>query len=489
MIKQFIKDTGIYGLSGLISKGVSIFLLPFYTHVLSPGDYGIVDILAIFFSLVSVTVPLEITQAVARFLADRKGDNLSKDSNTILVSSIGLYFTFFAFGSFLIIGLIFRNFLTHSLLDDYTNSSIFIVALFYMFFTGMFYFFQNQLRWTLKSKIFAFLSLFYTIISISFTITFVLFLKTGVIGIFYAQLISGFVCAILGWYFSRENYALTFSFSKTREMLKFSLPLVPSSVGVIFINSSQRVMIKGLMGLSDLGLYGVGSRLSSFINLGFQSVQGAITPLIYQNIDNQDTPEKLATIFRFLSYFLLSAFVIISLFAYEIVYILTAPAYYAAFKIVPFLILAECFSGMQQSFTPGMAIARRTDVIAYINILGAAFALGLSVLFIYYFGILGAAIAVLLQRIIMFIVQMNYSQKFYPIPVPFKKTAIALITAILIISIGLFITIYVTSLLRIAIKIALIIVFLFVVVNYIKLIKIGEVKEIFNKLKLILRKR
>ena len=102
-----------------------------------------------------------------------------------------------------------------------------------------------------------------------------------------------------------------------REMLKFSLPLVPSSVGVIFINVAQRIMIKGIMSLTDLGLFGVSSRLSSIISIGFQSIQGAITPLIYQNSDDKNTPANLTYIFRFLTFFLIIAFTGISLFASE----------------------------------------------------------------------------------------------------------------------------------------------------------------------------
>ena len=121
-----------------------------------------------------------------------------------------------------------------------------------MFFTGLFYFFQNQLRWTLKSKWYAFLSILYTVLNISFTIYFVLILKSGVIGVFYAYLIAGIICTGIGWYITRKNYSFYFSYTKMREMLKFSLPLVPSSVGVIFINVAQRLMIKGIMSLTDL---------------------------------------------------------------------------------------------------------------------------------------------------------------------------------------------------------------------------------------------
>jgi len=483
MIKQFIKDTGVYGIAGLISKGVSFFLLPLYTRVLTPADYGIIDILAVFYSIVAVTLPLEITQAVARFLADRKSTDLDKDSNTILVSTVGLFITLFSFGLFLILGLLFNKPLAQLILEDSSESNIFTIATIYMFSTGLFYFFQNQLRWTLKSKIYAFLSVVYTILSISGTILFVLILKSGVIGVFYAYLVAGIISAGMGWYFTRENYGFYFSFAKMREMLKFSLPLVPSSVGVILINVAQRVMIRGTMSLADLGLFGVGSRISSIITIGFQSVQGAITPLIYQNSNNKNTPENLSYIFRFLTFILIITFTGISLFSHEIILILTAPAFHASYILVPFLVLAECFTGIQNAFTPGMAIAKRTDIIAYINISGAVFALVLSYFLIRNFGILGAAIAMLIQRFSMFIVQMYYSQKFYFVYYPFKKVIQSLVIAIVIIFTGWQISLLFDSMIfSIALKSGMI-VFLFVImILFIKLIEVRELKEIRIKL-------
>ncbi|HMT10180.1 MAG TPA: hypothetical protein PKA39_00990, partial [Ignavibacteria bacterium] len=45
MLKKLLKESFIYGLSGYISKFIGVFLLPLYTAVLSPSDYGILDLL------------------------------------------------------------------------------------------------------------------------------------------------------------------------------------------------------------------------------------------------------------------------------------------------------------------------------------------------------------------------------------------------------------------------------------------------------------
>jgi len=70
MVKRFLRDSVVYSLSTFISRGISFFLIPIYTRVFSPEDYGIIDIMAIFASIIHLTVALEISQSVARFFAD-----------------------------------------------------------------------------------------------------------------------------------------------------------------------------------------------------------------------------------------------------------------------------------------------------------------------------------------------------------------------------------------------------------------------------------
>ena len=40
MIKHTLRDSLIYGLASLLTKGLAIFLLPIYTRVLSTRDFG-----------------------------------------------------------------------------------------------------------------------------------------------------------------------------------------------------------------------------------------------------------------------------------------------------------------------------------------------------------------------------------------------------------------------------------------------------------------
>lgn len=230
MLRQLVKDTGIYGITGIISRSISIFLVPFYTRVLTPSDYGIIDIIAVVSAIVSVTVPLELTQAVARFYADGSTIEESK----IKVASTGLCFTVFSFLIFSLAWNLCAPWLAGAILGDSSLTWIMRVASLGMFTNGLYYFVQNQLRWRLEPGRFSIVSLCYTVMTIVITILLVLIFKTGVIGVFWAQTIGGFAGFALGFYFSRSSYKLRFRWANFKEMLSFSAPLVPSSIGVFF---------------------------------------------------------------------------------------------------------------------------------------------------------------------------------------------------------------------------------------------------------------
>jgi hypothetical protein len=52
MLKKFFKDGLIYTLPGIFTRGISFFLVPLYTRVLSPADEGYFDLVMAFGGLI-----------------------------------------------------------------------------------------------------------------------------------------------------------------------------------------------------------------------------------------------------------------------------------------------------------------------------------------------------------------------------------------------------------------------------------------------------
>ena len=66
MRKLFYKHATLYTLSSLLTKGISVLLVPLYTRFLSPRDYGLLDLVLATCTLVNLTIALDfaITQSL-----------------------------------------------------------------------------------------------------------------------------------------------------------------------------------------------------------------------------------------------------------------------------------------------------------------------------------------------------------------------------------------------------------------------------------------
>jgi O-antigen/teichoic acid export membrane protein len=242
----------------------------------------------------------------------------------------------------------------------------------------------------------------------------------GVDGVIIGQSVGSLAGACLALALLRNEIGLTASWPKLREMLSFSVPLVPSSVGVYLSLYADRLLIGRLLGLGSLGVYGVGYRVASVVMLPMFAVQAALTPLVYGRYRMAETPADIARIFRLFTGLMLLIVVALSVYASEIVRLVATPDYAAAASVVPFLAPALLLSNLYV-FAPGLALSKRTGRIALLNLAGAALVVALDLLLIPALGIVGAGVANLLTAGALFGGYVRLGQREYPIPHDWRR--------------------------------------------------------------------
>ena len=410
MIKLFIKDSLIYSLPSLFSRGIGIFLLPIYTRISSKEELGALDLFLIFGNVMILIVSLEIIQGIARFTPEIK--NLSMKMRYF---ASGLIFTFIMYSLCIFIAFIFSFELNMFITQSETFLSAFKLTLLYIFFNGFFYFFQTILRFEGKSMHYSYLSFLYASMNLFFTIIFGIFLKFGLIAIILAMTISALLCALVGLFLVKDIIFAKPEFRILKKLLTFSLPLVPSGLFAILGLYVDRLMINEMMTLDDVGLYSVGIRIASITGLIMIGFQLSLTPLVYKNYKLKETPKDLANIFRIFVVIAIIYFVSFSIFASEIIVLLTTQDFYGIKVFMPFLVLSFMFSQMYV-FMPGIAIKKKTYLILMINIFVFIINIVLNLILIPYYGILGAALSSALSYFICFIGYVYFSQKYYFVP-------------------------------------------------------------------------
>lgn len=410
MIKKILSDSFLYTLANLLTKGIGFIMIPIYTAYFSTREYGVIDLLIVTGSILSIIIGLEIHQAVARFFPDAKSELDKKVVvSTALWSITILYFIF------LLLLLPFMSQISYFAFDNLEYQDILFVAFLSFGFNFIYNFFSAQLRWQLKSKQNVIVSFVYSLITAILTYIMLKFYDGGISSVFTAQIVAAIVGIFLSYLYSKEYYGFILNFDKFKELVKFSTPLIFSTIIVYAMLYVDRIMISNFLSLEDVGLYGIAFRFASITTLLTIGIQTALTPLIYNNYEKSDTPIAIAKLF---SYFMIFAFcfvLFLFIFSKDLILLFANENYIDSASVVPWLALSVIFSGIT-NFAPGIFIAKKTKYILYINVFAFILNVVLNLWLINSYGLLGAAYSTAISSFVYFLLYYFIGQKYYYIP-------------------------------------------------------------------------
>jgi O-antigen/teichoic acid export membrane protein len=410
MIGRAFKDSALYIASIILTRGLNVILLPLYTKILTPSDYGNIDMLYTVAAVVNLVLALEVTQAIARFLPDFK-----LQSERVESISSAYWFTLGVYAVFLVVMVTFQPVLHPLIFSSDTSFDTYLAGLLAISAQGPFNYLTNLLKWSLKAKQNAAVNLLTSIIILSISIPTVLFFNWGITGIFVGSFVGNTIGGLLSWYIMRHDIKMTFSWSRLKHLLRYSSPLVISGAAIFVSLYTDRVLLKYFHDTATVGLYGIAYRFASIVHLFLFGLQSGITPLILTQYQSPETPAKIEQLFRY--YLLLMAITVLGLmlFSKEILVLFTAPEYYAAYSSMALLALA-LFLSNSYFLAPGLNIERKTKLMAIVSISSALLNFILNLLVIPAYSTVGAAFATAIAGGLVLVCYFVLNQKYYPLP-------------------------------------------------------------------------
>jgi len=426
MIRNFLKDVGIYGISAALSGAVSFFLIPVYVKVLSPEEYGVIDLIALATVMAGVILSLEIYQAVARFFPE------SDEKTRKAYASTGMLFLLVSYALFALAVWLFAVPISQALPGFTGLENVLRLAAAAMVILGLFSYSQNLLRYSMRSSSFAVANVVYSLCTISFSVWFVIGMKKGLEGVYYGQIAGGCFGAAVSGILVRKNVALVFDIPLLKKMIAFSIPMTLSGLAVYALIYTDRVLIKYLLGLSDLGVYAVGSRIAAIPVVLTGVVASSFVPIVYNRYKDSPIKNDMRRIYHYVFFAGMALIALISIFSSELIRIIATPEYNRAIKVIPFLLTAGFLMQYSNIFM-GIVLAKKTPVIAGIYLSGLVISILLNLLLIPAAGITGAAVATAITGSVIFGLQWHYSQKYFPVDI--RMPYLLGFTAIVILSV------------------------------------------------------
>ncbi len=408
---SFIKDSAIYTVSMVLSKGVSFLLLPFYTRIFSPGDYGILDLISASISIFALIFSCQIDQAVTRFYLHSKSEQSKKSYATI-----GFIHYIIFFGGFFALLFLFRNMVATYFINRPDLGNLIGLASFFMFTEMIYSYFRNKLKWEFKSRYYSLVICTRLLIN-----TLLVLLLTGIFhlnlyGVYAAYVITNIVIIIHLFGLSKNSFDIRLSsFKRWKKMIFFSFPLIFSNLSISLFQFCDRFFIQHLLPAGELGIYCIAIKISTVLLLLFEGFTLAFAPYVFQNYRHPNIHHKLCCLFNIL--FFTSGFFVLFLtcFSPEILTVLARPPFYSAYRIIPIIMISTAIYYLGLNFSFGLGLANKNYYYIYINLVGFILNLGLDYCLVPRFGIMGAAIASLISLALVTLTSVLLSQNYFQI--------------------------------------------------------------------------
>ena len=253
-IPNFIKKVVTYLLFGGLNALLGLLLLPIITRYLSPEDYGIVSIFTVSVMFLGMLTRLETQAAVKRFFHESSSYEISRLINTSLTITLAV-FCFY----------ILSNIILSSFYSTFFGvPKNWVWALIFLGLSGALSALTVALYSIKDQPLYVGLwQTLFTLINYGLAVYFIVSAGLGWQGRLWPLVVVGVLQVILGaWILlSKFNLKPKFSFYRSKEILQYSLPIVPATLGAYFLMSLDRFFIAEMVGLKETGIYASASQI------------------------------------------------------------------------------------------------------------------------------------------------------------------------------------------------------------------------------------
>ncbi|NLT49584.1 MAG: oligosaccharide flippase family protein [Ignavibacteria bacterium] len=235
--------------------------------------------------------------------------------------------------------------------------------------------------------------------------------------IFISQLAGYFLVFVLSISFTLKRIKLLFDRKVFNSIIEFIWPLIISTFLILIMTNIDKYVIKFILGDSDVGLYTLGFRVASLINIVFiQSFQLGYLPYAYKKLNENNAKRFYSKVLTYYTLIITYAVLILAVLSGPfLIMISSSKEYFEASAVIPFILFSFIFKGMSFIFAMGFHFSKKT----LYNIWTGSISLVIGVIFYIvaakYIGIVGVAGTTCLVMILNTVLSYKLSQKIYPI--------------------------------------------------------------------------
>lgn len=391
--KQLAKNTIIIFFGRVCTQLISYFLLPLYTSYLVTSEYGLVDLIQTYVTLLVPIITLELEMSVFRYLIDCREKSQEKKklmSNNFFILGIGL-------GIFTIL---------YSIITCFVSIPfrwLILIDIIVCVLSGNFLQVARGFGKTIDFSISCILTGVTTILS---NIILICFCHMQAMGMIISMALANFVCATyLFFRLKLYQYINIRLIDKklVKEMNRYSIPLIPNGISWWIVNVSDRSIISFVLGASANGLYAISNKFPTIISslTGVFNLSWSESAALH--INSKDRDEFFSDITNTVIKLFTSMGVGMIACMPFVFPIFINSKYEGAYQYIPFLVLGTVFNVAICLYSQVYLAKKLSKKVAATTIAGAIINILINVLFIKKIGLYAAAVSTAISYFVMMV--------------------------------------------------------------------------------------
>ncbi len=391
--KQLAKNTIIIFIGRVCTQLISFFLLPLYTGYLTTKQYGVVDLIQTYVTLLVPIITLELEMSIFRYLVDARSN--TKETKKLISNN------FFVLGLGLTIFSILYIIVTCFINVPYRW--LILIDIIVCTCSGNFLQVARGFGKTVDYAISCILTGITTILSNIFLIV---FCHMGSDGMIISMALANGICSLYLFIrlklYSMINFKLI-NKKLIKEMNKYSIPLIPNGVSWWIVNVSDRTIISVVLGTAANGLYAVSNKFPTILNslLGIFNLSWSESAALHINAPDRDEffsdiCNTITKLFTCLGVGMIACMPFVFPLLVNI-------KFDEAFYYIPILVLGTVFNVVICLYSAVYIAKKLTGQVALTSVIGAVINILINVVFVKYIGLYAAALSTAISYFAMMV--------------------------------------------------------------------------------------
>jgi len=407
MFGEIVRKSGTYSLVPLINRGASFLLLPIFTRVLTPADYGVMELLDLTTNIVGLLLGTRIGQALFYFYFTAKDEEgREKCLSSLYIGSIfiGAICASIMAGARPLSSLVFSD-------VRYAGYLRLVFASFGVSMVGELN--LCYLRATGKAMRYVIATVITLALNIAVSLVLLLGFHLGVRGVLIAGLVSSAVTGSWLAWSALSQIHFRMDWHLLLRMLRYSIPLSVSGLAMFLVHFGDRIFLRSYATLAQIGVYGLAYKFAMVVPTCHQPF------VLHWNAQVRailDRPEGRRVYVRMCTYVtagLALVAVLLALFIRPVMVVMAGHRFFPAANLVPPLAAAYVIRAVGAHLQSIFIAEGRPDVEARVNVVGAAVCMAAYAVLIPSFKLWGAVAATLIGFITILVYGFYCAQRLH----------------------------------------------------------------------------